>query len=336
MKWLVRSFFAISVLAAAALIGGLFLPSRARVERSVSIDRPPATVYTLLSSLRTYHDWSPWAREEPGAVFGFEGPDFGVGATYLWAGEAIGAGEMMIVRAEPYDVIEAAVDLGPQGGAHMTFDIEPKPGGSTVTWSYDTEFGLNLIGRYAGRFFDRQLGQDFTQGLVNLKAHAERLPGADFAGIEAAVVTVAPAPAVVYAGQVRGGSAEQEAAFERALTAVRLAMREAELREAGPAIAVTNRWEPPLWVFEAAVPYGGEPNDGIGDAVSFGETPGGRAVRAIHRGAPSGVAPLGTKLEAYVAAHRLTAREPTWEVRVTERDETPAEEQVTEIYIPVE
>jgi len=48
------------------------------------------------------------------------------------------------------------------------------------------------------------------------------------------------------------------------------------------------------------------------------------------------VAPLTTKLEAYLAAHRLIRIGPSWEVRVTERQGTDARNQVTEVIIPVE
>lgn len=337
MKWLVRAFFAISVLVGAVLIGGLFLPSRAHVERTISIDRPPSTVFTLLSSLKTFHDWSPWAVREPDAVFGFEGPDFGEGAKYLWAGDIIGRGEVMVVGAEPYTSVETTVDLDARGRATMVFAIEPKPGGSIVTWTYDAAFGFDLIGRYVGRSFDIRLGPDFEAGLLRLKAEAERLPGADFADVNAEIITVPPVQAVVFERSVRGGVDEQEVAFAEGLREVRRFMEANALQPAGPPSAVTLRWEPPLWQFEAAVPYAGVRQEGADESgVRFGQIPGGQAVRAIHRGPPEGVAPLSTKLEAYVLAHRLVQSGPNWEVRVSDRETTAPDEQITELYVPVE
>jgi effector-binding domain-containing protein len=336
MKWLVRGFFAITVLVAAAVIGGLFLPSRAHIERSISIDRPPATVFTLLSSLKTFHEWSPWAAIEPEAIFAFEGPDFGPGAEYEWAGAEIGEGEMTITRAEAYAFVTASIDLDARGRAEMAFSIEPKPGGSVVTWSYDAEFGPDLVGRYVGRSFDGRLGPELESGLQRLKQLAERLPGADFADANAEIATIEPSTAVIYERQVRGGAAEQEAAFNEALREVRRYMSANGLREAGPPAAVTLRWEPPLWVFEAAVPYAGEPREGADGDIRFGSLPSGRAVRAVHRGPAAGVPPLNTKLEAYMRAHRLTRAGPSFEIRVTERDGEAPDAQVTELYIPVE
>lgn len=336
MKWLVRFFFAVTVLVAAALVGGLFLPSRAHVERSVSIDRPPATVYTLLSSTRTFHEWSPWAQREPDAIFGFDGPSFGAGSKYVWSGEIIGAGELVLTEAQPYTRVEGVVDLGPRGRARMTFAVEPKPGGSRVTWSYDADFGLDIIGRYAGRFFDGATGPVFDDGLPRFKALAESLPGADFSDADAEIVDTAAMQVVSVAGQVRAGAAEQQAAFDAAAAQVRAFMRANGLRQSGPLIARTVRWEPPLWVFEAAAPYAGEAREGGEGDVAFTTLPAARAVRAVHRGPASGVAPLTTKLEAYLAAHRLRRAGPSWEVRVTERDGVADADQITEIYIPVE
>lgn len=336
MKWLVRGFFALTVLAGAALIGGVFLPSRARVEREISIDRPPATVFTLLSSLKTFHQWSPWAAEQPDATFGFQGPDFGEQARYEWDGDLIGQGRVVVTRAEPYSAVEAVVDLDGRGRATMRFEVEPKPGGSIVTWTYDAEFGLDLIGRYVGRTFDARMGPGFEAGLVRLKALAEALPGADFADAGAEIVTLSPQAAVIFQRQVRGGAADQERAVSEALNTVRGFMAAANLQEAGPAAIVTVRWEPPLWVFEAAVPYAGEPQVEPAGDVRFGALPGGRAVRAIHRGPPEGVPPLQTKLDTYIGAHRLVRRGQGFEVRATDRATTPPAEQITELYVPVE
>lgn len=336
MKWLVRGFFAVTVIVVAALVGGVFLPSRARVEREIAVDRPPATVFTLLTNLETFHDWSPWAARQPDAIFAFEGPQAGVGARYRWSGSVIGVGEVTLARAEPYSVVEAVVNLGGRGRAGMAFTVEPKPGGSTVTLTYDADFGLDLIGRYAGRTFDARMGADFEAALLRFKALAEALPGADFAGAGAEIVELAPAAAVIYERQVRGGAAEIDAAFSTALAEARRFMQAAGVREVGPPAAVTRRWEPPLWVFAVAIPYAGEPvADAAGD-IRFGVTPGGRAVRAIHRGDPAGVPPLQTKLDAYIEAHRLVRAGDPFEVRVTERAVEPPEAQITELYVPVE
>jgi effector-binding domain-containing protein len=336
MKWLVRGFFVITVLAGVIVIGGVFLPSRAHVERSMAVDRPPATVFTLLSSLKTFHDWSPWAAEEPDAIFAFQGPDFGSGARYQWAGDSIGQAAMTITGAEPYTFVETRLDLGPRGRARMRFGVEAKPGGSVVTWSYDAEFGLDLIGRYVGRSFDARIGPQLESGLLRLKAYAERLPGADFADAQAEIVEIPPVPVVTAARQVRGGAAELEAAFATALAEVRRFMADNGLPEAGPPVVVTQRWEPPLWVFEAAVPYAGEPLEIEGGEIRFDALPGGRVLRGVHHGPAEGVAPLGAKLDAYLRAHRLVRAGPSWEVRVTERGGVAPEEQITELYIPVE
>jgi effector-binding domain-containing protein len=336
MKWLVRGFFVITVLAGVIVIGGVFLPSRAHVERSMAVDRPPATVFTLLSSLKTFHDWSPWAALEPDAIFAFDGPEFGPGARYQWAGDSIGQAAMTVTGAEPYSFVEARIDLGARGRARMRFDVEAKPGGSQVRWSYDADFGLDLIGRYVGRSFDARIGRELEAGLIRLKAYAERLPGADFADADAEIVEVAPVPVVAAGRQVRGGAAELEAAFAMALAEVRRFMADNGLPEAGPPAVVTQRWEPPLWVFEAAVPYSGAPLEIEAGDIRFDELPGGRALRGVHHGPSAGVAPLGAKLEAYLRAHRLTRAGPSWELRVTEREGVAPEDQITELYIPVE
>src|SRR5262245_24735871 len=77
----------IGLLALIVLLGliGLFLPSAAHVERTVSIAAPPAAVYEIVNDLRRFNEWSPWFEKDPNARYTFSGPQRGVGARLQWA-----------------------------------------------------------------------------------------------------------------------------------------------------------------------------------------------------------------------------------------------------------
>ena len=101
---------------------GMFLPSQIHVERSIVINRPAATVFTLLNSYRTFNRWSPWAQQDPGAVFTFSGPDSGVGARMSWVGDPAmtGTGYQEIVSSTPYEHLGIKLDFGAQDTCHTT------------------------------------------------------------------------------------------------------------------------------------------------------------------------------------------------------------------------
>jgi sugar lactone lactonase YvrE len=170
-----RILVGLFAIVALASVIGLFLPSSAHIDRSITINVPQESVFTIVNGFRTFDRWSPWHAIDPEANTTFKGPNFGVGATMLWQGERMGSGSQEIIASEPPRLVRTALDFGPQGTAEATLELEPAAGGTTVTWSLDTDFGMDLIDRYFGLFFDSLVGDMYDQGLANLKAYAEGL-----------------------------------------------------------------------------------------------------------------------------------------------------------------
>ena len=63
-----KILIALLVLAALIVMIGFFLPATVHVERSITIDAPPATVFALANSFRGFNEWSPWAEIDPDTV----------------------------------------------------------------------------------------------------------------------------------------------------------------------------------------------------------------------------------------------------------------------------
>ena len=90
------------VLVAALLAFAATRPDTFRVERSVTIQAPPAKVYALLDDFHQWTHWSPWERMDPDMKRTHAGPARGKGALYAWEGnKAVGKGQMEITAAEP-------------------------------------------------------------------------------------------------------------------------------------------------------------------------------------------------------------------------------------------
>jgi hypothetical protein len=143
------------------------------VERSATMDAPPARVYEEIVDFHKWRNWSPWEEVDPNLQRNYSGPDRGVGATYSWSGNRkAGQGRMEIVEAtEPSKV---AIDLRfekPFKAQNPTaFLIEPQGSGSRVTWTMSGK--KTLMTRVMGVFksMDSFVGPDFEKGLARLNA----------------------------------------------------------------------------------------------------------------------------------------------------------------------
>lgn len=165
------------VLIAAVFAFAATRPDTFRVERSVTIQAPPAKVYALLDDFHQWTQWSPWERVDPDMKRVHGGPPRGKGALYGWDGnKAVGKGQMEIVEADAPSRLRIKLDFLEPFEAHNTaeFTLTPQGDVTRVTWSMS---GPNLfVGKLMSLVasMDRLVGPDFERGLANLKAVAEK------------------------------------------------------------------------------------------------------------------------------------------------------------------
>ncbi len=172
LKW----FVGIVVVLAIVLIGGAYLlPREVSVARSVQIDAPAEAIFPHVNSLKAAAQWSPWLDRDPDVALTYTGPDEGPGAKLTWASEnpQVGNGNQEIVASELGKSVTTALDFGDMGLATARFDLAETAGTTTVTWSLDTDMGMNPMGRWMGLMMDTWVGADYEAGLANLKALVE-------------------------------------------------------------------------------------------------------------------------------------------------------------------
>jgi uncharacterized protein YndB with AHSA1/START domain len=190
MGLLKKFLYSIGALILGLAVIGLFLPSRAQIERSITIDASRATVFALLNDFHQVNKWSPWIEADANARINISGPRRGVGATVVWDGNIVGRGSQAITESVPFERVVTALDFGDQGEANAVFDLSETDDGTEVVWTFDMEFGFNLIGRYIGLMLGSIVGEDYEKGLASLKSMAEGLPRADFSGVDMEHVVV--------------------------------------------------------------------------------------------------------------------------------------------------
>lgn len=339
MKVLKRLLFGVVAIFVILLVIGFLLPRTRHVERSVAIGAPACVVFAQVNGFRNFNDWSPFVAVMPDASYSFEGPDFGVGAKIRWeaAGPDADVGSQTIVASTPYERVDIELDLGAEGDAQSAFLLAEENGATLLTWAFDTDFGLDIPGRYWGIFLDRQLGPLYAQGLANLKRIAEALPAVDWSDVEIGLTTV-PSTTIAYAtGSSGPDPTEISAALATAYGRVVGFVSTNGLQLAGQPLAITNYWDDRGWSFDAGIPVSGSPTRGAGpdSPVRMGETYGGRVVRAVHVGPYDTLQDTYPKIDAFIVAHGMEMNGRPWEVFVSDPGNVAEDEIVTEIYYPV-
>ncbi len=168
----------ILIVAAIAIMVIVFLPSTAYMERSLHVNAPPEIIYQELVSFRNFKKRSPWAINNPNAIYTVYGPETGVGAGIRWenGNEDFQSGSIEIIdMLENQYVVNKMEFSGYGSGPQSKWMLHPSDSGTLVTWAYDEKEikGFNKVFMLG---IDGFLGGIYEQGLNLLKERVESLP----------------------------------------------------------------------------------------------------------------------------------------------------------------
>ena len=362
---MIRNILIGLVVLVVVVVGTAFvLPQNVHVERSTMVAAAPDAVFNVVNDLTRAREWGPWYKRDPNMELTLDGPPQGLGAKISWKSESEGAGSQEIIESEPYSRVKSKLDFGDQGIAYATFNLEAAEGGTKVTWGFDTDVGMNPVGRYMGLMFDSWIGKDFEEGLVNLKKLVEdqartatnaalALPGngaapPDIPPLPAAadptkgpeVKTVEARPIVLTRATAK---ASDPAAISSALGVAYQAIldfaQEHALDIGGAPLAITISHNPDGdWVFDAAMPLVEAPATppAAADGVKIGESYAGRVVKLTHKGPYNTIGASYARIYAHAKENNLKEKKVTWEEYVSDPGETPEAELLTNIYVAIE
>ncbi len=344
MKILKPILIGLAALIVLLVLIGLFLPSAAHVERSVSIAAPPAAVYEIVNDLRRFNEWSPWFEKDPKARYSFSGPGSGVGSRLEWSSNdsSVGAGSQEIVESVPDQRVRTRLDFGSQGSGDAVLTIAPEAAGAKVTWGFDTDLGNNLLARYFGLAMDSIVGAEYEHALGKLKALAEATPVPAESG-ETLKISEVDAKAIDIA-YVEGVTSLDPEAISKALGAaysrIGQFMQSHALTQKGAPLAVNRFYDESGWGFQAAIPVAGVTDATRAaasetGAIRFGRTYAGRALKGVHIGDHSTLPDAYRALEDYMVAKGLDSNGPSWEQYISDPVTTPGEKLQTDVYMPV-
>ncbi|HET6378930.1 MAG TPA: SRPBCC family protein [Methylocella sp.] len=171
-----------SAIVIAVLLGALMLyastkPDVCQIARSIHISAPPRQIFPLIDNLRAMNEWNPFVKADPDIKLSYSGPASGTGSAIDFEGNGkAGSGRVEIIESvPPSKVVMALRMIRPMKCENrVEFTIEPRSGGSGVTWSMRGQ--QPFLGKMMSLFIntEKMVGGAFESGLAELKAKAER------------------------------------------------------------------------------------------------------------------------------------------------------------------
>lgn len=319
------------------IVIGFMLPRTHRVEVTIEIDAQQATVFSLVNDLRRFADWSPWADMDPNARFLFSGARRGEGAAMTWDGAIIGSGTQVITESRPYEHVLIDMNPGEDGAATSWFRLGPGVGTTLVAWGFETDYGMNIVGRYFAPMLGNIVGRDYNEGLQSLKALAESLPRADFSDIEIEHIVVEAMDIAYLPTTSQPDPASIADALGKSYFRILQFIDQQGLSDAGAPIAMTQNFSGGLMAFDAAIPVRGlaDANDTGAAGVRLGKTYAGPVIRVKHLGSYRDLTKTHRSIAAYLAALGIARNGAAWESYVSDPGNVAEEDLLTYIYYPI-
>lgn len=266
MTRLIEILISLAIVTALFLLVALVLPSSRRISETVETNRKLTIVYDTLNSLRRFKTWNALALRDPGMQIKLSGPDSGVGARLEYSSDKpqVGQGSWEIVETVPNQSVTYAI-VNNQRGSNKRTEFSFKPTGRSgrnveITQTYDVDYGWNLIGRYAGMYVSRHVGDDMKLGLSRLSNMLATVPNVDYRvqGSKLAGLKVVDRPAehllVVSAGSVERSNDIIQASMKSNLEWIKRTMDANGLVAAGPMRIISTELGRETYTFDVAQP----------------------------------------------------------------------------------
>lgn len=318
------------------LVIAFFLPSKVHIERSIEIKGNPANAYNLINRITEWKQWSPWHKLDTNAKWIYSEQTEGTGAWYTWESEVrnVGSGKLTITNSKPYEIISTALQFEKMTPAHSDFIFTPTTDGYKLTWTMDSDMGLNPIGRWFGVFMDRMIGPDYEKGLQAIKEISERVPeketiaGFDFEQRDMQALMIAGIRETVKMSEFNS------AKFANWFGAIGKTLETGKIAPTGPPMAIYYSFENETSDMEAAMPVSSIGKD-VG-MVKFHELPACKALVVKYLGDYSGTARVYAATFDYFKTKGIEMVGAPMEIYITDpMMEKDTAKWLTEIVFPV-
>jgi len=309
MTRLIEVLISLAIVAALFLVISLVLPSSRHLSEKVETNRKATIVYDTLDSLRRFKDWNPLVLRDPRMQLKLSGPESGVGARLDYSSKvpALGNGSWEITANDPGRSVTYAI-TNPQRGHDKRTVFVLRPTGHSgrnieITQNYDVTYGWDLLGRYAGLYVARHVGDDMKMGLDRLATMLTTVPNVDYRmqGSNWSDFRFADVPAehllVVSAGSIERDPDKLAASMKADMEWIKRSMEASGLVAAGPMRIISTEIGRENYTFDVAQPVR------RGGAAKSDVKKGAEADATVAEAPAGAMAPLtGLKLQGPVKA----------------------------------
>lgn len=186
MTRVIEFVIALLIVTALFVVIALTLPAKRSFSYSTETNRPMATVNDLVNGFSRFKDWNPIVRHDPRVRLTREGPTMGKGARIRYESNdrVVGKGSWEIVESVPGEMVKYELVNDARGdNKSMTIRLErtgQRNQNVRITQEYRVDYGWDLIGRYAGMYASRNVGDDIKRGLDRLTTLLASVPKFDY------------------------------------------------------------------------------------------------------------------------------------------------------------
>lgn len=248
-----------------AVIVGVFLPSHAHIQRSIEISHNPQHIYDVLNNFRRFEEstGAGLKAEDPRVKFTLSGPAYGPGSTISWQGDPQTVGNGTLVnKSGSIDITnQSTVTWDLTNDWHgknkvFTLQVEPKQGQrvSTVTWSYDVDYGWNLIGRYSSLWIHGDPSTIIQYGLDSLQNMLAGIANVDYSKVHPGLYKADATPILLVSTKAPRTVDDIDTAKTAAMKELQAAMAKLGVKAAGPTTTIRKEWGDTTFIFDLAVP----------------------------------------------------------------------------------
>jgi hypothetical protein len=264
MTRLLEILISLAIVAALYLLVALVLPSSRHLVEKIETNRKLTIAFDSLNSLRRFKDWNPLVLRDPRVQLSLSGPDSGVGARldYVSKEEGLGKGSWVISESVPREKVSYKIENEERGSNKRTSFIFKPTGRNNrnveITQTYDVDYGWNLLGRYAGMYVSRHVGDDMKMSLSRIVGMLAAVPNVDYAvsGSKMTGLKIADRPVeellFVNAGNVERGNSQIQASITANAEWLKRVMDANGLEAVGPLRVISTELGRETYNFDVA------------------------------------------------------------------------------------
>jgi hypothetical protein len=263
---------ALVIVAVAGVVVGVVMPGNGHIERSLVIGKDMRQVYDVLSNFRRFPEYSEQRDADRNIKFDFAGKAYGPGAEVNWTStdDKIGAGKFTVASADPsFDKVDSTakkativwnVDNDWRGNdKHFTVDLERNGSRgqlTKVTWSYDVDYGWNLINRYSNLYIHGDQDVFVQATLNNMQNVLAGVQNVDYTKLIPYIEQTPPTPVLVVSSSIerKGGLEALDDATNKAVGQIQAAAKKLGVTTTGPRIIYTTNYGDQNYTFDVAMP----------------------------------------------------------------------------------